>query len=189
MRKLGSMHAGDAAVRLAWKVRDRRRAARQRQWPTILASLLLMSGCATATPQYPQTRDGWAYQINPASDRIDFRVGNAQWMREISAGFLWFDLAQACQDHRAGSAAQLAKAKPYMFESAQQKPAIGLSKCRQASVTVNEGGMWGYMKPDGSRAVGTTTERTCEQELASDVIRRVMPIAQRNCIAVSITWK
>jgi hypothetical protein len=144
---------------------------------------------ATATPQYPQTRDGWAYQINPASDRIDFRVGNAQWMREISAGFLWFDLAQACQDHRAGSAAQLAKAKPYMFESAQQKPAIGLSECRQASVTVNEGGMWGYLKPDGSRAVGTTTERTCEQELASDVIRRIMPIAQRNCIAVSITWK
>ena len=29
----------------------------------LTAALLLIAGCASTTQQYPQTRDGWAYEI------------------------------------------------------------------------------------------------------------------------------
>lgn len=155
---------------------------------TFFVASLLIAGCASTTPQNPQTRDGWAFQITPASDQIGLRHGEGQWMQYTSPSFQWFDSVQACEAQRAVKAAQIEKLKPRMVKIPRQDQTIGLSDCRQASVTVNGGGMWGYMKPDGSMAVGMTTERTCESALATDVIQRIMPIRQRNCVPVSMTW-
>jgi len=154
----------------------------------LTAALLLIAGCASTTQQYPQTRDGWAYEIKPPSSPIGLRDGNAQSIMWLSAGFFWLDSAERCKSHRTGKVAQIAKAKPYMVGSPQQIH-IALSECREAAVTINEGPMWGYMKPDGNLAAGWVDSGPCESGLARDVMAHFMPIAQRNCIAVSITWK
>jgi hypothetical protein len=154
----------------------------------ITTSLLLIAGCAITTPPHPQTREGWAYEFRPTSNLIGLRDGNAQSSLSLSAGFFWLESVERCESHRAGKVAQIEKAKPYMVGSPQRNR-IELSECRQATVTVNEGRMWGYMKPDGSLATGWVEQQTCESGLARDVMAGVMPIAQRNCIAVSIVWK
>lgn len=155
---------------------------------TITASLLLITGCATPMPPHPQTAAGWAYEIKPTSNRIGVRDGNAQSMLSLSTGFFWLDSVERCESHRAAKVAQIAKAKPYMVGDPERNR-IELSECRQATVTVNEGRMWGYMKPDGSLAAGWVESQPCESGLARDVMAGIMPIAQRNCIAVSIAWK
>jgi len=132
----------------------------------ITTALLLIAGCAT-TPPDPQTAAGWAYE---------------------TTGFFWLDSVERCESHRTGKAEQIANAKPYMVGDPEQNR-IELSECRQAAVTMNEGHMWGYMRPNGSLAAGWIERQPCEAGLARDVMAGVMPIAQRNCVPVSIVWK
>ena len=153
----------------------------------ITTALLLIAGCAT-TPPDPQTAAGWAYEVKPKSNHIGVRDGNAQSILSLSTGFFWLDSVERCESHRTGKAEQIANAKPYMVGDPEQNR-IELSECRQAAVTMNEGHMWGYMRPNGSLAAGWIERQPCEAGLARDVMAGVMPIAQRNCVPVSIVWK
>jgi hypothetical protein len=156
----------------------------------LVAVILLMSGCASAKPEHPLTKDGWAYEVKPPRGPIGLVYGPSWSILPISPGFFWFDSVQLCESHRAAKVAQIEKVKPHMTaRPGQPGQTIDLSGCREAVLTVNEGGMWGYMKPDGTLAAVWTESGTCEHALAADVRGRIMPISQRNCVAAQITWK